>query len=59
MEFLKQKNVVEGEGSAKRSEVQVREAETLRVLELEMENFRLNRLVAELLLKNQQLRKAQ
>jgi hypothetical protein len=32
--------------------------ETLRLMELEMENFRLNRLVAELLLKNQELRKA-
>jgi hypothetical protein len=32
--------------------------ESLRLMELEMENFRLNRLVAELLLKNQELRKA-
>ncbi len=54
----------EGIGDGLRRAGGQREAETqagstqLRMMELEMENFRLNRLVAELLLKNQELRKA-
>ena len=58
MDLLKQSNVDERKVSVRQGEAERREAETLRVMELEMENFRLNKLVAELLLKNQQLRKA-
>ena len=61
MEWLKENGLVEGaaEVAAKKGErTERREAEPLRVLELEMENFRLNKLVAELLLKNQELRRA-
>ena len=64
MEWLKENGLVEGaaeiaanKGERERMEASRRDAETLRLLELEMENFRLNKLVAELLLKNQQLRK--
>jgi hypothetical protein len=43
-------------GGGRETETQAGSAQ-LRMMELEMENFRLNKLVAELLLKNQELRK--
>jgi hypothetical protein len=46
-------------GRAEHSKVKVQAgSESLRILELEMENLRLTRLVADLLLKNQQLRES-
>jgi hypothetical protein len=46
-------------GRAEHGEVEIQAgSESLRILELERENLRLTRLVADLLLKNQQLREA-
>jgi hypothetical protein len=46
-------------GGAERRKVEIQAgSESLRILELERENVRLTRLVADLLLKNQQLRES-
>jgi hypothetical protein len=64
MDLMERKNMpkeiaAEAEAARGRSDKKLAAVpETLRLMELEMENFRLNRLVAELLLKNQELRKA-
>jgi hypothetical protein len=61
MDWVKQKSLMDAgaEVAAKTGKVEKLKAESLRMMELEMENFRLNKLVAELLLKNQQLRRAE
>jgi hypothetical protein len=61
MDWVKQKSVMDAEAevAAKNGKAEKLKAESVRVMELEMENFRLNKLVAELLLKNQQLRRTE
>ena len=61
MDLMEQKKMpreITAKAEATRGGVEKLGSESLRLMELEMENFRLNRLVAELLLKNQELRKA-
>jgi hypothetical protein len=47
-----------GQAERGRGEIQAAGSESLRILELERENLRLTRLVADLLLKNQRLRES-